>query len=125
MGAVVGVAIMAVAAFTTTGTATVFALGVAHSVAYLVGALGLLVALRRRTGVWVAPTLALRAIGVAALVAVAAWVVADRWDPAGRGAAILLLVAVVPVALGLYVGLLRLIGVSVTGRIGARSRMAS
>ncbi len=125
VGAVVGVAIMAVAAFTTTGTATVFALGVAHSVAYLVGALGLLVALRRRTGVWVAPTLALRAIGVAGLVAVAAWVVADRWDPAGRGAAILLLVAVVPVALGLYVGLLRLIGVSVTGRIGARSRMAS
>ena len=125
VGAVVGVAIMAVAAFTTTGTATVFALGVAHSVAYLVGALGLLVALRRRRGAWVAPTLALRAIGVAALVAIAAWVVADRWDPAGRGAAILLLVAVVPVALGLYVGLLRLLGVSVTGRIGARSRMAS
>lgn len=122
VGAVAGVAIMGVAAAGSTGTATVFALGAAHSVAYLVGSIGLLVALRRRIGAWVAPPLALRALVAASLVAAAAWGVADRWAPDGRGPSTLLLVVVVPLALGLYVGLLRLTGVSVGARLGARTK---
>ena len=70
-----GVAVMAVGAATTHGTARVAMLGAGHSVAYALGAVGLLVGLGRRAGGSLWPAARLRLGGLAAAIGVFAWVV--------------------------------------------------
>ncbi|HEY8545348.1 MAG TPA: lipid II flippase MurJ [Acidimicrobiales bacterium] len=71
--AVVGVVGMGVAAVTLDGAGRIAALGLAHSVAYTVGALVLAVDLRRRTGGSLLPAALGRMVLVSAAVGVAAW----------------------------------------------------
>lgn len=70
-----GVAVMAVGAATTHGTARVAMLGAGHSVAYALGAVGLLVGLSRRAGGSVWPAARVRLGGLTAAVGGLAWVV--------------------------------------------------
>src|SRR5690606_11607862 len=69
-GAVVGVVVMVAAGPLTEGTATVFLLGLAHSLAFLVGAVILGVGLWRRTHVVVVPPLLPKALALSAVVGV-------------------------------------------------------
>ncbi len=117
VGAVVGIAIMGLGAATTSGTATVVVLGLAHSISFLVGSLTLVVVLRRRIGVWVLPSLFLRSVAVAAVAGLVAWGLYELWAPDGRLMDTLALLALVPLALALYAGAIRLLGVSVTSRL--------
>ena len=117
LGALVGVAIMAAAAVFSTGTSTIFWLGIAHSVAFLLGTIVLLVALRRRIGEWVLPGLLLPTAATAAVIGVGVWFAYDAWSPDGRGLDLVALLVLVPVSLALYVGVIRLLGVSVTRRL--------
>lgn len=117
VAAVIGVAIMVVAAGNTEGAATVFALGVGHSVSYLVGATVLVVLLHRRAHTWVLPPMLAPALGASVLIGVAAWGLAQWWSPQDRLSALALVVVAAAGALALYGGLLRLLGVSLTTRL--------
>jgi putative peptidoglycan lipid II flippase len=120
VGALVGVAVMALAAIRPAGVATVVVLGIGHTVAYVVGAGALVVLLRRRIGRWTLPATAAPASFAAALVAVAAWGLWRWWQPDGRLAVALGLVVVVAAAVAAYAGLLSLLGVSLAGRLPRR-----
>jgi putative peptidoglycan lipid II flippase len=116
-GALVGVAIMGVAAVVTSSRTTVVALGAAHTVAFLIASVALVVALHRRTGQWVLPSVLLRSVVVAAAVGAATWGLYELWSPSGRGTDLLALVVLAPAALLAFVMLIRLLGVSVTQRL--------
>lgn len=117
LAALFGVAIMAVAAATSSSTSTVVALGLAYSVSFLVGSVALVILLRRRLGTWVVPTLLGRTLLVAALAGTVAWMI-DRWlDPSSRAGSLLVLALAVPVAAAVYLGGVRLLGISVTERM--------
>lgn len=118
VGAAVGVAIMVLSALGTSGAATVAGLGLAHSAAFAVGSLVLVVVLRRRTGQWILPGLLGRAVALSAVVGVALWWLHGLWSPSGRGGELVSLVVLVPVGLGVYLVGARLMGVSVTERLG-------
>lgn len=115
--AVVGVVIMLVAGATTSSATTVVALGLAHSISFLLATAALTVTLRRRLGTWVLPTLLLRCLAVAGLAGLGVWGLYEAWSPSGRGADLLALVLLVPLALGAYAGVVRLLGVSVSQRL--------
>lgn len=117
VAALVGVAVMAVAAATSSSTSTVVALGLAHSVAFLVGSVILVVVLRRRLGTWVLPSLAGRSILMATLAGTVAWMIEQWWNPSGRLGSMLVLLVAVPVAAAMYLGGLRLLGTEITARI--------
>ncbi|QYG92833.1 hypothetical protein HC251_10590 [Iamia sp. SCSIO 61187] len=76
--AATGLAVLAVGAPLTDGTARVTVLGLAHSSAYLVGMVILLVGLSRRAGGSVLPTAVVAMAVVAAAVAVIVWFASDR-----------------------------------------------
>ena len=69
----VGVAVMAGAAVTLDGSARILVLGLAHSIAYAVGALVLALGLRRRTGASLLPAALVRMVLVSAVVGGAMW----------------------------------------------------
>jgi putative peptidoglycan lipid II flippase len=76
--AATGLVVLAVGAPLTDGTARVTVLGLAHSSAYLVGMVILLVGLSRRAAGSVLPTPVVAMAVVAAVVAVAVWFASDR-----------------------------------------------
>lgn len=115
--AVVGVAIMLVAAATTSSTATVAALGVAHSVTFLVASAVLVVTLHRKLGTWVVPSLLGRVVCSATVAGLGAWALYELWLPQGRAKVALALVPLVALVAGIYLGGLRLLGVSVPRRL--------
>jgi putative peptidoglycan lipid II flippase len=115
--AVVGVSLMAVAAASAGGTNLVLALGLAHTLAFSAGSIVLIVLLRRRTGYWHVPKLLVPSVLLSALVGAGAWAIYEWWSPEGRGANLLALVLLTPAALGAYVGLGRLLGMSITKRL--------
>lgn len=115
--AVVGAAVMAVGSQAVHGTAVVAALGIGHSVAYLVGAIVLAVGLSRRTGHAVVPAALPRAVLLAAPLGVAAWLAARWSDPEGRLGSLVLLALV-----GTIGGALYLLGVRATGGPALRLR---
>lgn len=117
VGAVVGVAIMAVAGPLTSGAATVFALGAAHSIAFVISAAILAVGLWRRTHEVVLPPLLPKALLLSVLVGVGSWAGYEWWSPTDRAGALLSLVVLGLLATMAYVGLIRLLGVSVTRRL--------
>ncbi len=115
--AVVGVGIMALAAVFAEGTNLVMMLGLAHSAAFVVGSLVLTVALRRKVGSWVLPSMLGRALGCSAVAGVVGWVVYEQWQPDHKLSQTVALVTLSALVLAVYVGLIRLMGVSVTKRI--------
>lgn len=117
LAALVGVAIMGIAAATSSSTTTVVALGLAYSVSFLVGSIGLTVILHRRLDAWVLPSLLGRTLAVAAFAGTVAWMLQQWWDPSGRLGSLLALAVLVPLAGGIYLGGVRLLGVSVTKRL--------
>ncbi|HEX7133243.1 MAG TPA: lipid II flippase MurJ [Iamia sp.] len=76
--AATGLAILAIGAPLTDGTARVTVLGLAHSSAYAVGMVVLLVGLSRRTGGSVVPGSVIAMAGAAAVTAAAVWFASDR-----------------------------------------------
>ncbi len=113
----VGVAIMLIAGATTSSTTTVMALGLAHSCSFLLGCIALVVALHRRTGRWVVPTVLPGCVAVSAVAAGVAWVLARAWAPEGRLMDVVALAVLVPMAGVIYLGFTRLLGISVTTRL--------
>jgi putative peptidoglycan lipid II flippase len=117
VGAAVGVVIMVVGGRHTSGAGTVFVLGVAHSTAFLIGTLVLGFGLWRRTNeVLVPPTLP-KSLALSVLVGLGTWAGYEWWAPVGRAGALVSLAVLGAVATMAYVGLLRLLGVSVTQRL--------
>ena len=115
--AIVGAAVMAVGSRAVDGTAVVAALGIGHSVAYLVGAIALAIGLSRRTGRAVVPAALPRAVLLAAPLGAAAWLVARWSNPDGRLGNLVLLALVGSIGGGLY-----LLGVRATGGPALRLR---
>jgi putative peptidoglycan lipid II flippase len=105
--ALLGVAVMVVGGSGRDGAGLMWALGLGHSVAFIVGSLALVLPLQR----WVrVPVLAWRpvvAAGVGVLVAVGGWFALDAWSPSGKPATVLALAAVGLVGGGAYVAAVR------------------
>lgn len=92
-------------------------LGIAHSVAFTVGSLILLVLLRERVGGWTLPTIGGRAVAATAVSAAVTWVLYEAWTPAGKPTQMVALVVLGSAALAIYVGVIRLLGVPVLARL--------
>lgn len=108
--AVVGVMIMAAGAARSHGAAKVAALGIGHSIAYLLGALALGIGLSRRTGHALAPRELVRASVAAGAVGTLAWLAMRALGPQGR-LAILGATAIVGIAAAAaYVAVVRMSG---------------
>ncbi|MCB1270746.1 MAG: hypothetical protein KDB31_04940 [Microthrixaceae bacterium] len=116
-GALVGVAIMFLIGANTSGAATVVVLGAGHSAAFLFGTVVLIVAMRRRTGIWVLPGVLGRTVAVSTLVGLLGWGIHQLWFPSGRVATAVALVLLVALLGALYLGAIRLLGVSVADRL--------
>jgi putative peptidoglycan lipid II flippase len=110
VSATLGSVAMLVAAQVTTGTALLAALGLAHSASFLIGALHLGIALRRRLGAPLVPAGVGRALVLAAAVGVAAWAAVSALDPDGRVATGATLVAVGGLGALVYAGAVRRVG---------------
>jgi putative peptidoglycan lipid II flippase len=115
---VLGVAAMAVGVYLTEGAARVAALGIGHTIAYTAGTVILSIGLSRRTGHAIVPGALLRAVGLSAVIGVAAWGVVSFVDPSGRVANALLCTVIVVVGGALY-----LLGVRATGGRVERRRI--
>ena len=113
----VGVLCMAAAAVFVSGTNLVLALGLAHSLAFLVGSVVLVVSLRGRTRMWILPSLLIPCLVGSVLVGLLVWGIYEWWGPTGKLMDLLALLALCSLALGLYAGFLRVLGVSITQRL--------
>jgi len=115
--AFVGVSLMGVAAVVADGTDLVLGLGLANTVAFVVGSLVMVVGLRRRTGRWILPSLLGRSILLSGVIGAAVWAVDEWWAPASRLTNLAALLVLCPAAMGLYVVSSRLLGISITQRL--------
>lgn len=115
--ALVGVALMGVAAVVADGTDLVLGLGLANTMAFVVGSVVLTVALRRRLGRWILPSLLGRSILVSAVIGAGAWAAYEWWAPSTRLTNLIALLVLCPIALAAYLGLIRLLGVSIAQRL--------
>jgi putative peptidoglycan lipid II flippase len=113
----VGVAGMLVAGATTSSATTVLALGLAHTVSFLLGCVALLVALQRRIGRWVLPVTFPGCAAAAIVAGGVVWWILDRWSPEGRAADLLALAVLVPLAGAIYLAGTKALGISVTRRL--------
>ena len=125
VGAAIGVAVMAGAAVLAKGTSLVAWLGLAHTLAFVVGSALLVVVFRRRLGEWVLPPLLLPSTAAAALAGGVAWLGYGWWSPSGKLGDVVALVTLSALALGLYYGVVRLFGVEVTRRLPRSGAAAS
>jgi len=106
--AVLGAALMALAALSgTSGETRLAAMGGAHSVAQLAGALVLGGVLSRRTAQRLVPSRLGRSVAVAGVLGVVAAVVLDAVDPAGRVATLATVAALASAGGGIYAVLVR------------------
>lgn len=122
--AVVGVAFMIGASGLSEGTTTIYLLGIGHSVAFLLGALGLGLGLRRRVHAPLFPRAFPLALVVSVALAGAAWLAVDALDPGTRLGDVVALSLVGAVGLGLWWGAVRVLGLApdrLTIHSGARS----
>jgi putative peptidoglycan lipid II flippase len=108
--AAVGVVVMATGAAATHGAAKVAALGIGHSVAYLLGSLALGVGLARRTGHSLVPRQLGRAVAVAGGIGALAWLAMRAIAPDGRLETLAVLAVVGGAAAVAYVAALRMSG---------------
>lgn len=107
--AVVGVAFMIVASASSEGTTTIYLLGIGHTLAFGLGALGLGVGLRRRVHEPLFPRAFPLALVVSVALAAAAWFAMSGLDPSSRLGDIAALALVGGVGLGLWWGAVRLL----------------
>ncbi|HEY8057555.1 MAG TPA: lipid II flippase MurJ [Acidimicrobiales bacterium] len=105
--AVIGVGLMIALAPFTDGPSRIFALGLGHTVGFLLGTLWLALRLRHHQPVALWPRTLPAITALAAVLAGAAWVAVDAWSPDGRLATAVALGLVGIVAGGLYYGALR------------------
>ncbi len=108
--AVVGVVVMAVGGALTEGSAKVAALGIGHSVAYLLGATWLAVGLSRATGHSVIPRALPRALVLSVGIGAAAWWAERTIASTGRAATLVVLVALGTIGAAMYWAGLKLLG---------------
>jgi putative peptidoglycan lipid II flippase len=111
--AVLGVAVMGIGAASTSGAARVAMLGIGHSVAYTVGAVALVVTLRRRVADSLVPRAFGRVLASAAVVGGLAWIGAREALPEGssRVQDMAFVAAVLIVGAGAVAVLYRVLGV--------------
>ena len=121
----VGVLVMLVAGATTSDTTTVFVLGLAHSLSFVLGCVALLVALHRRTGQWVLPRAFPGSLLLSTVGGLVVWAVHEVWSPSGKIGAVVSLAVLVPLFASIYLGGARLLGMSVTQRIPGHARSGS
>lgn len=112
-----GVIAMFAAGRVTDGSATVYALGAAHSAAFLLGSIILATMLRSRIRRWPVPPVFIRVVGVAAPIGAAMWYAAERWAPTDRLSSLLVVIVVGGAGAVLYLAGMRLAGVRVTARL--------
>lgn len=105
----VGVAVMVGVGVSTHGAARVAALGIGHSVAYLVGAVVLGVGLSRRAGTAIVPRVLPLVAVVSAVLGVAVWLAARALDPSGRVENAVMLFGLLLPAGALYLVFVRLV----------------
>ncbi|MEX0768928.1 MAG: lipid II flippase MurJ [Microthrixaceae bacterium] len=115
--AVVGVAMMASAAVFAKGADLVLVLGLSHSLAFFVGSAVMIVSLRRRTKMWIFPTLMLPCAAASFFVGLLAWGLYRWWAPSGKLMDLLALILLSSLALAVYAAFLRVLGVSITQRL--------
>ena len=113
-----GVAAMGVGVIFTDGAARVAALGIGHTVAYLLGTVILCIGLSRRTGHAIVPGALPRALAWSAALGLVGWWVAYTLDPSGRVANAVLCIAITVAGGALY-----LLGVRATGGRVTRGRV--
>jgi putative peptidoglycan lipid II flippase len=107
--ALLGAAGMAVAAATTEGRDRLALIGLAHTVAYALGAIALAMRLRPHVGgVWHVGQL--RPVGLAVAVAGLAWAAMEVWAPDGRLVTIIAIALLGALAMGAYAMGLRMLG---------------
>lgn len=121
----VGVVVMLVAGATTSGRATVYALGLAHSLSFVLGCAALLVALHKRTGRWVLPGSLPGAMLLSTVGGFVVWVIHEAWSPSGKIGAVISLTVLVALFGMIYLGGARLLGMSVAQRIPGRAGSGS
>lgn len=102
--AVIGVGVMIALTPFTSGAARVFALGLGHTAAFLIGAAWLFLRLHRRERLPLWPRSLPAVTVLAAALAGAAWVAVDAWSPDGRWSTALCLALVSAVAGAAYYG---------------------
>jgi putative peptidoglycan lipid II flippase len=107
--ACVGAAAMAIGVSASSGSAKVLALGLGHSLAYLLGAVVLVVVIARRLRQPLFPRALPLALAASAVLGTAAWALFRVIGPTGRVVTILLLVGVGALGGALYFGFLRLV----------------
>jgi putative peptidoglycan lipid II flippase len=110
-GAVCGVAVMAVLIPFTHGAARVAALGLGHTVAYVLSSVVLGVVLSRRTGHAILPRTLPRVVAVVVPLAAAAWAAERALAPSGRGVTLVTVVVLTAVAAAVYLASMRVLHV--------------
>jgi putative peptidoglycan lipid II flippase len=123
--AFVGVLSMIAAAVFATGTDLVLALGLAHSLAFVIGSSVLVISLRGRTGNWILPSLLLPSMVGSVLVGLLVWGIYQWWAPSGKLMDLLALVGLCSLAFGLYAVFLRVLGVSISQRLPRSGSLGS
>ena len=121
----VGVVAMLVAGATTSGSTTVYALGFAHSLSFVLGCVALLVTLHSKTGRWVLPRSFPGALLLSLVGGLIVWAIHEAWSPSGKIGAVISLAALVPLFAVIYLGGARLLGMSVAQRIPGHARSGS
>ena len=115
--ALVGVSLMGLAAVVADGNDLVLGLGLANTAAFSVGSMVLIIGLRHRTGRFILPSLLGRSILLSAVLGSAVWWLYEWWAPASRLTNLLALLVLCPAAMGAYLGLARLLDMSITQRL--------
>ena len=105
--ALIGAGAMVVIGAFVHGDARVGALGIGHTIAYTLGALALGVALRRKLGHAIFPLALPRITLVAGLIAIAAWIAHQYFEPKHRIDALFFLAVAVTIGSGAYFGVVR------------------
>jgi len=100
--ALLGVVTMIIGSRMTHGAALVAALGIGHSVAYLIGVIVLAIGCHRRTGRSIVPPQLPIAVVISGAVATAVWFAMRALDPTGRIETVVCLALVGVVATGVY-----------------------
>lgn len=108
--ALLGAVVMVIGGVTFHGAARVAALGIGHTVAYLVGAVVLGILLRRRLAHPFVPTRALVPLLLSVVLGGAVWSIERAVAPQGRGATFLVLALLGLAGGAIYLGILRVTG---------------
>ena len=124
IAAVIGAGLMALAGAVTDHASTVFALGAAHTVSFVIASGMLVVALRSRVGHWILPPVLPRVLAICVPVVLGVWLVERAWAPMGRWSSALARGVLAPLAVAVHFGIVRLSGTTVTPRVPITGELA-